>query len=71
MEDDEPIKSQQEADEIFNYLVKTTADTMKISTEQATKRVKALFDSGILEGGNPNSIVTQFKITKFLATQIN
>ena len=67
----EPIKSQEEADKAFDYLVTTITEGMGIDREQATKRVKALFESGILEGGSPTSLVTQIKISKFLSKPID
>ena len=69
--ENKPIQSQEEADKAFNYLVKTLMGGMNISEEQATKRVKALFESGILEGGSPTSILTQMKISKFLSKPID
>ena len=69
--ENKPIQSQEEADKAFNYLVQTLMSGMNISEEQATKRVKSLFESGILEGGSPTSIITQIKISKFLSKQID
>ena len=67
----EPIKSQDEANKVFSYMVDTTADRLNISHEQAVERVNALFSSGILDGGSPDNPVTQMRIDQFLQTPIN
>lgn len=68
---EDPIKSQQEADEAFNFLVQTTMDTMNIDKEQAEKRITALFESGVLLNANPESPETQQQIDKFMSTQVD
>ncbi len=67
----EPIKSKEEADGVFNYFVNTTMLTVKIDRAQAEKRVKALFDSGLLNGGSPDNPNTQKMIDKFMKTHID
>ena len=67
----EPIKSQEEADAIFNYLVNTAMLTVKIDKIQAEKRVRALFDSGVLIGRNPEEIETIMIVDKFMRTPID
>jgi hypothetical protein len=62
----EPINDQQEANEVFNFLVTTTSETLGIDREQAEKRVTALFSSDILTNGDPMSPETQQKIEEFL-----
>lgn len=65
-----PIKSQSEADQVFNYLSETTAKTLGISIVQAQKRVQALLNSGLLNSGHPDDPASQMKIDKFLSTPI-
>jgi hypothetical protein len=67
----EPIKSQEEANKVFTYLVDTTTKVLKIERLQAEKRVRALLDSGILDGGSPDDPITQRKIDEFLQKQID
>ena len=67
MIDNEPIKSQAEADIIRQYLVDTTAEVLKIDIEEAGKRVDALLKSRILDGGNPDETETQMRIDIFLS----
>lgn len=67
----EQIKSQKEADKVFSSLVKTTISQLKISKDQAEKRIRALLDSGILDGGHPEDSLTQMKIDAFLQTEID
>ncbi len=67
----EPIKSQEEADAVFNYLVNTTMLTVQIDKAQAEKRVKALLDSGLLNGGSPDNPNTQMMIDIFMKTHID
>lgn len=62
----EPIKTQEEADELRRNIITTTATTLGITIQEAKKRVTALFNSGILNGGNPNETETQKKIDAFL-----
>lgn len=61
-----PIKSQKEADEVFNNVVKIAVNTLKISKKQAEKRTRALLDSGILKGRKPHNIKTKMLIDKFM-----
>ncbi len=65
------IKSQKEADAVFEFLVKTTIDTVGCSRNQAELRITALFDSGILNDMNPNIPSAQKKIDEFMKTPIN
>lgn len=60
------ITSQQEADETLKFLVDTTVHVMKLDRPEATKRVKALMKSGILESGHPDDPHTQRRIDMFL-----
>lgn len=64
-----PIKSQAEADQVKAYLVAETAKAHGISQEEATKRVEALFQSGILNqpGAGPGNPDSQLAIMAFLA----
>jgi len=66
----EPIKSKEEAEQIFNNLVKIAMDTEGISRDQAEKRITALLKSGILEGGNPDDPKTIIMIDVFMGTEI-
>jgi len=63
------IKTQDEANESFTYLVNKTMEVEKCDNIQAQKRVRALFDSGILEGGHPENPETQKKIDEFMSIQ--
>lgn len=60
-------QQEREADPGFAYIVNTTADTMKITMEEATTRVRALYELGILETGHPDDPDTQMRITAFLS----
>lgn len=62
----EPVKSKEEAKKVIDYLVKTTSETLKIDMFEAVKRVKGLYECGILEGGDPDDPETQMRITAFL-----
>lgn len=68
---EEPIKSQEEANEVFIWLVNETIKVTKCDKPQAEKRIRALLKSGILKGGNPNNPNTQKKIDEFMFTQID
>ena len=63
---DTPIASQEEADETREYLIKETAETLKITREDATQRVDALFASGLLKKINPLTAFGQFQIDSFM-----
>ena len=65
------IKTQNEANEVFNNLVNTTIIVTKCSKEQAEKRINALLKSGILDSGSPNNPATQIKIDDFMFTEID
>jgi len=69
----EPIKSQEEANEVFEYLVQTTIDTLGVDRTQAEKRITALINSGWLNGTehSPTNPVTQRMIDNFMRTPIN
>ena len=67
----EPIKSQKEADKVFDFLVNETIKVEKCDKAQAEKRIRALLDSGILKGGSPDNPVTQRRIDEFMSTQID
>ena len=62
----QPIKSEKEADEVKDYLNKETINQFGIAIEEATIRVNALFNSGILNDINPLSDSGQFQIDVFL-----
>ena len=62
----EPIKSQEEANEVKQYLVKTTSETLKISMEKAKFRVDALFLSGLLNEVSPLTMYGQMRIDRFM-----
>lgn len=66
----EPIKTQNEADQVFEYLVINAMAKINIDREQAEKRVRKIFSSGILENGNPTSRKTQREIDKILKTPV-
>jgi hypothetical protein len=61
-----PIKSQKEAENTRRYLINTTSSTLKISNEEAEKRVDALFKSGILDQNLPMPIF-QMQVDAFLS----
>ncbi len=54
----EPIKSQEAADRVFEFLVKVTIKIMKVDRPQAEKRIVRLLESGDLKG-------LHFEDTKF------
>lgn len=62
----EPVKSKEEAKAILDYLVQTTSESLKIDMYEAAKRVKGLYQCGILDGGDPDDPETQMRITAFL-----
>lgn len=62
----EPIKSQAEANEVKQYLIKTTSDTLKISMAKAAFRVEALFLCGLLNEVNPLTKYGQMRIDTFM-----
>lgn len=66
-----PIKDIKEAQRVFDALVKTTMQTVKISKEQAEKRITALIASGVLDNGDPDTPLFQMIVDKFLNTQID
>lgn len=55
MEHITPIKSQKEADEVFANLTQMAINTMKISREQAEKRINRLVKSNDLNGLFPDN----------------
>jgi len=65
------IKMEEEANESFIYLVNETMKVTKCDKAQAQKRVSALFQSGILNGGSPDNPLMQKKIDEFMFTQID
>lgn len=64
---DEPIKSQQEADEARQYIIRETAATLNIPVAEATRRVNALFKSGILNIVDPSTTDGQMRIDAFMS----
>lgn len=62
----QPIKSEKEADEVKNYLIQETINQLGIAIEEATIRVNALFNSGILNDIDPRSDSGQLQIDVFL-----
>ncbi len=66
-----PIKSKEDADKVFNFLVNTTMLTLGVEKKQAEKRIRALLDSGLLKGGSPDNPETQRIIDKFMTTHID
>ena len=67
---EEPIKSQKEYDSVFEKQVQTAMSTLKISRDQAAKRIKALLNSGLLDSGHPDNPKTQMMIDKFMQNPI-
>jgi hypothetical protein len=65
-----PIESNAEREVVFNYLVNTTMSVKKVGREQAEKRVNALLESGILENGSPENLLTRMKIDEFMSREI-
>jgi len=65
------IKSQKEADEVFDFLVNETIKVQKCDKAQAEKRIRALLDSGILNSGSPDNPATQKIIDEFMSKQID
>lgn len=61
-----PIQSQGEYDGVILYLTKTTSMTLGINMDEAKKRVIACVASGIMKGGNPESVEYQKRIELFL-----
>jgi dihydroxyacetone kinase-like predicted kinase len=64
----DPIKTQKEYDEVFQYVVKQTMETLKITETDAMLRVAALRESGILDSGGPNDRVSQIMIDAFMTS---
>ena len=62
------MKKNKEA--LFNSIVGTVIDTLKIDRAQAEKRVNALLKSGILNNGSPNDPAKQREIDMFIITPI-
>lgn len=59
----EPVKTQEEYNQIENYLVGVAAGTLKISEKAAKLRIKAIIKSGILSKfGSPDKIPFQIAI---------
>ena len=65
-----PIQSKEEARQVRAYLIKETMSKTGCSKPQAIKRINRLFDSGILESGNPEDPKTQFLIDQVLTTPV-
>ena len=66
----DPIKSQQEADAVFEFLVTGAMDVCDIDREQAEKRIRKLLDSGILDGEHPAHPEMRKKINEFMRTPV-
>jgi hypothetical protein len=67
----EPIKSQEEANTVFAFLVNETIKITECDKPQAEKRIHALLKSGVLKNGSPNNPNTQRKIDEFMTTHID
>lgn len=66
-----PIKSQKEADQVFESLVNMAMETMNIDRDQAEKRTRKLLASTVFHGGNPNDPNTQRRIDKIMETHVD
>jgi len=63
-----PITSQKEADEVLEFLIVQTMNTLKIKRLDAETRVLALRGSGILNTGNADDKISQIMIDAFLTS---
>lgn len=65
----EKIKSQKEANDVNDYLVKQTCKSFSVDACEAQKRIKGLMKSGIIDvcNGNPDDPATQLQIDVFLS----
>ena len=70
MEKIEPIKSQKEADKVFANLTQMAIDVMKISREQAEKRINRLVKSNDLNGLFPDSPSFQMICDYYMRTPV-
>jgi len=70
MKEIKPIKSQKEADNVFNYLVAVTIIEVKIDRLQAEKRVRRLLDSNELNGLTPDNELFQMIVNRYIKTPI-
>lgn len=61
-----PITSHVQYEAMREGLVKQSMWTLKISQEQANKRIDALFASGLLEGFNPDNDKHCMIVDKFM-----
>lgn len=67
---EKPIKSQNEADQVFESVVNMAMETMKIDRDQAEKRTRKLLDSDVFSG-NPNDPNTQRRMDEIMQTQVD
>ena len=65
-----PIKTQEEAEQVREYLIKMTMDTLNLTRSQAEQRIDALLKSPILINGKWNDPKTQKAIDEFLRNPI-
>lgn len=70
MERIKPIKSQEEANGVRQWLVNTAVTHLDITPEQAEKRIDRLLNSGDLKGLTPGSKLFQFICDKYMQTPV-
>ena len=61
-----PIKSQEAADRIFEFLVKITIKIMEVDRPQAEKRIRRLLESDDLKGLNCEDIKFQMIVDSYM-----
>lgn len=69
--DDDPIRTKEEADKVYEYLVRTTVVVLKIDEGEAKLRVRRLLDSKELDGLLPDNVIFQMTVDKYMTTPSN